>query len=571
MKKIRHISFFYFLLVICLTSCKSQKEVNDSKQIVKNQTIHNPILSGFYPDPSITKAGEDYYIVTSSFSYFPGLPIFHSKDLANWNQIGHAIHRNEQMNFIGQGVSRGLFAPAIEYHDGLFYVICTQVDRLGNFIVTAEHPAGPWSDPYLLPEVSGIDPSLFFDDATGKAWIVYNSEPPNNKPLYSGHRSIKQIEFDLETMKTVGEPEIIVNGGVDLDKEPVWIEAPHLYHINDYYYLMCAEGGTSWNHSEVVFRSQSPTGPFKPWEKNPILTQRHLEKSRKNPIEVAGHADMVQTNGGEWWAVFLAVRPYKFPYFNIGRETFIAPVEWTEDNWPVINPDFEEIQYSYPAPNTAKTTKEQLPLSGNFSYKDEFEDSLHMSWTYLRNPQGNWHTITSKGLEIKTGEETVSDSGNPHFLAKRQQYHNGSTEMALTFHPKENEQAGLLIFQNETHYYFLCKEGNEEKQYITLYKHEGNSKEQLATRTLEQPNEQLRLKLIASGQQLTLQYAEANKAFRTLAEDVDATILSTETAGGFVGVMQGPYATSNHSPTNNKAVFHYFQMTVDEPIFQDKN
>ena len=167
------------------------------------QSFKNPILAGFYPDPSICRAGDDYYIVNSSFAYYPGLPLFHSKDLLNWKQIGYAMDRPEQLNLDGAGVSRGLFAPAISYHNGIFYIVCTEVSKLGNFVITAKDPKGPWSNPVSLPQVNGIDPSLFFDD-NGKAYILFNSIPPNNESMHDGHRTIRMFEFDAENLKVKG-------------------------------------------------------------------------------------------------------------------------------------------------------------------------------------------------------------------------------------------------------------------------------------------------------------------------------------------------------------------------------
>ena len=304
--------------------------------------LKNPIMPGFYPDPSILKVNTDYYLVNSTFSYFPGIPVFHSKDLQNWKQIGNVINRPSQMDFMGEQVSRGLFAPAINYHKGVYYVTCTDIDNGGNFVVTAKNPAGPWSDPVMLPRARGIDPSLFFD-TDDKAYIIYNSDAPDNKPLYSGHRTIRMFEFDFRNLKLIGEEIQLVNGGVDLTKKPVWIEGPHIYKRDGFYYLMAAEGGTSVNHTEVILRSKNVKGPYIPYEKNPILTQRHLDPNRKNPITSAGHADLVEGPDGNTYAVFLAVRPYQADLYNTGRETFIAPVKWI-NGWPVINPDNEEIQ-----------------------------------------------------------------------------------------------------------------------------------------------------------------------------------------------------------------------------------
>ena len=306
-------------------------------------TLVNPILTGFYPDPSVVKAGADYYLVNSTFSYFPGIPVFHSKDLKNWKQIGNVIDRPSQMDFMGERLTRGLFAPAISYYKGTFYVTCTDIDHDGNFVATATNPAGPWSDPVKIPQVRGIDPSIYFDETTDKAYILYNSDAPDRKPLYSGHRTIRMYEFDYKTLKVVGEEKQLVNGGVDLSKKPVWIEAPHILKRNDWYYLYAAEGGTSVNHTEVVFRSKSVWGPYVPYENNPILTQMGLPEDRKDPVTSAGHAQFVEGPDGKTYAIFLAVRPYEGDYYNTGRETFIAPVTW-KDEWPIINPDSKEAR-----------------------------------------------------------------------------------------------------------------------------------------------------------------------------------------------------------------------------------
>ncbi|HMP92368.1 MAG TPA: glycoside hydrolase family 43 protein, partial [Phnomibacter sp.] len=322
----------------------------------------NPILKGFYPDPSIVKVNNDYYLVNSTFSFYPGLPIFHSTDLKNWKQIGNAIERNSQMQFLNQRTTRGLFAPGISYNNGTFYIACTNIDYRGNFVITAKNPAGPWSDPVWLPKVRGIDPSIDFVD--GKAYIIFNSDAPDNKPLYSGHRTIKMYEFDPVKLEVIGEEKILVNGGVDLSKKPVWIEGPHLFKRNGWYYITAAEGGTSVNHSQVVFRSKEVWGPYVPWDKNPILTQRHLPADRKDPITSTGHAQLVDGPDGKTYAVFLACRPYTGDYYNTGRETFIAPVDWV-DEWPVINPGKEEVQYAYTAGFAEQPQKDAPPQSGN--------------------------------------------------------------------------------------------------------------------------------------------------------------------------------------------------------------
>ncbi|HEY0060402.1 MAG TPA: glycoside hydrolase family 43 protein, partial [Flavisolibacter sp.] len=448
-------------------------------QAQKTETYTNPILAGFYPDPSICRAGDDYYIVNSSFAYFPGLPIFHSKDLVSWRQVGHAMDRPEQLPLIGAGVSRGLFAPAISYYKGVFYIVCTLIDRGGNFVITATNPSGPWSNPTYLKEVNGIDPSLFFDETTDKAYIVYNSDPPEGKPLWDGHRSIRMYEFDYRNQKVTGKEKLLVNGGVDTSKKPVWIEGPHIYHINGWYYLMCAEGGTGYNHSEVIFRSKSPEGPFIPWEGNPILTQRHLNPGRKNPVTTTGHADLVQTPDGRWYAVYLGCRPYEGEHYNIGRETFLNPVTWTTDGWPVILKGTEEVRFRYPLPLPGVNKKPVNPFSGNFIFRDDFTaDTLHVRYTFLRTVTDKWYSTTeNKGnLSLQLRPQTVSGKENPSFAGFRQQHHTATVTTRLKFSPAaENEKAGMVIFQNETNYYYLCKSVSAGKPVVQLYQSSGDT------------------------------------------------------------------------------------------------
>lgn len=305
----------------------------------------NPILKGFYPDPSICRVGEDYYLVNSTFSYFPGLPIFHSKDLAHWEQIGNAMDRTAQLNLDGLGISRGLFAPAIRYNIGTFYITCTLIDNGNNFVITTTDLSKGWSDPIWLPEVEGIDPSLFFDD-TNRAYIIYNSDPPNKVSVYDGHRSIKIVEFDVATSKVISSPVIIVNGGSDMSQKPIWIEGPHIFKKDGFYYLIAAEGGTDVNHSEVVFRGKNVLGPYESYSQNPILTQRNLDPNRKDAVTSTGHADFVEDANGNWYVVFLGCRPYGAGFYNTGRETFIAPVSW-ENGWPKINLEGEVVKKNY--------------------------------------------------------------------------------------------------------------------------------------------------------------------------------------------------------------------------------
>ena len=529
------------------------------------ETYRNPILAGFYPDPSICKAGDDYYLVNSSFAYFPGLPIFHSKDLVNWKQIGFALDRAEQLDLEGAGVSRGLFAPTIRFHNGTYYIICTHIDNGGNFIISAKHPAVPWSNPIYLPEVNGIDPSLFFDD--NKAWLIYNSVAPGGKPLYEGHRTIRMINFDIKTMKVSGAESILVNGGSNILKKPVWIEGPHIFKKNNYYYLFCAEGGTFEEHSEVVFRSRKVEGPYIPYDKNPILTQRDLDPARPHPITCAGHADFAETNNGNWYAVFLGCRPYEDDYYNTGRETFMAPVKW-KDGWPIINPGHTTVQYNYPFPLAA--TKTYIPLyGGNYIYKDVFKNNtLEYTWQFLRTPKTKWYSLTPQGLEMKILPETCSGKSNPAFLGHRQEHLNGYAETSLQFSASsEHEKAGMLIFQNEDHYYLLCQSIEDNMPVVQLYKSipgNFNQMELLHTEKLT-ANTPVKLKIEAHGSTYAFYYAD-HFSWHLMKDHVDAKFLSTKVAGGFVGCMYALYASSYGRASENKALFNWFEYKGDDVV-----
>lgn len=532
----------------------------------------NPILTGFYPDPAAVKVGSDYYLVNSTFSYYPGLPIFHSKDLKNWKQIGNVIERPSQMNFIGQRLTRGLFAPGIAYNKGVYYVTCTNIDHRGNFIVTATNPAGPWSDPVWLPKVRGIDPSLYFDETTGKCYIIYNSDAPGNKPQYDGHRTIRMYEFDPATLSVVGEEQILVNGGVDISKKPVWIEGPHIMTRDGWYYLYAAEGGTSVNHSQVVFRSKSVWGPYIPYENNPILTQRDLPADRKNPITSAGHANFVEGPDGNTYAIFLAVRPYSDNFYNTGRETFIAPVQW-KDGWPIVDPAHKELQYGYTVPYAEVKQKDMLPPSGNFGYTMRFEQKLDPSLLFIRSIDSSSFALSkAKGLTLNLKPSTIMEiDAVPSFVGKRQQHINCTAETELSFSATTgNEKAGLMVLQDEKHFYFICKSKDKDQDVVQLYKSnsDGKTMDLLAQAPLANASKPLLLRISAAGPAYSFHFAQTPGSWKLLQDKVDGKFLSTQVAGGFIGCVFGMYATSSGNPSINKASFKWLSYKGNDPMME---
>ena len=511
------------------------------------KTFRNPILSGCYPDPSICRVGEDYYLVTSTFEYFPGLPIFHSRDLVHWNQIGHVLDRPSQLDLDEIRPSGGLYAPTIRHHNGTFYVINTLVDgkrRSGNFIVTATQPQVPWSEPYWLEGADGIDPSLFFDE-DGRCWYV--GTRLNEAGFYTGHTEIYLQELDIESMKLVGDETVLWDGAV---KGVVWAEAPHIYKANEYYYLLIAEGGTAHHHSVTIARSRNITGPYEGNRGNPILTHRHL--GLDYPIVGTGHADLVETQNGEWWAVLLAMRPYGGYYYNLGRETFLVPVRWEED-WPIVSSGTGRVEFEYPAPSLPEYIIDAPHPRDNF---DHIKLAYH--WNFLRTPREDFYSLSEHPgfLRLHLRPQQLSEQSNPSFVGRRQQHIDFTAQTEFEFTPQSNNEcAGLALLQNKD-FYYLFVITRETETVVRLIKRAHGNEETLVTQPVSSGRHVL--KVSTNGQNYNF-YFSANGQWHPLAENIDGRILSTPIAGGFVGAYIGMYASSNGQPGSNHADFAWFE------------
>jgi alpha-N-arabinofuranosidase len=501
----------------------------------------NPILPGYRPDPSFCKVGDTFYLVNSSFAYYPGVPIYKSSDLVHWESLGHVLDRPAQLPLDGVRISEGIFAPTISHHDGTFYMVTTNVSYLGNFYVTAKDPAGPWSDPILLPGVDGIDPSFFFDEATGKAWIVNNGVPPDNNPLYDGHRAIWIQEFDTAKGEPVGPRKIIINGGTDLAKHPVWIEGPHILRHGEWLYLICAEGGTNVEHSQVVFRAKDPLGPWTPWEKNPILTQRDLDPNRPNPVTSSGHADFVDAGDAGWWAVFLACRPYEGDNYITGRETFLLPVTWTDDGWPVILDKGKSIPYVHQRPELPSTAGNFLP-SGNFTFADDFASAtLKDDWLMVRTPRENWISTGADGLALTPRAPNLASSRQPAYLGYRIQHARCTISLDASVPQDARVDTGLALYQSGTHNYFLGIRRDGRNAEVFLEKRAGGSAETLSRKVLTIAQGQT-VRLTANIDGGTCTFLATTGAESVEIAKADASVLTTHAAGGFVGATAGPHA-----------------------------
>lgn len=502
--------------------------------------FRNPILSGYYPDPSLTRVGDEFYLVNSSFTHYPGLPVFRSGDLVNWLQIGNAIDRKGPFDFNGLAVSRGIFAPDISHHDGRYYIVSTCVDCGGNFVITAENPAGPWSDPSWLG-FEGIDPSIYWE---GESAFIVNNGAPEEPPRYEGHRAIWIQAFDWKNLKMTGRRSVLINGGVDISRNPIWIEGPHVFNKDGVYYLTAAEGGTGDQHSQTIFRSEKLWGPYTPADHNPILTQRDLDPGRPDPVTSAGHAKFVELPNGDWWATFLATRPYGPDEYNIGRETFLLPVTWA-DGWPVILPPGAPIPYTLPRPALPEDSRSMPSLSGDFSYVESFDgDRLGPEWVGIRTPvepiyrlQDGTLTLTCKG---GFGDLSIP----PPFIGRRQQHHVATVSVIFSFEPViTGQRAGLAAVQNDTSLMFFGMERFDDGNRLVVSIRDGTLEDTLVAETPLPDIQEMTLTMKARGGAMDFEYTLAGQR-RTLAADVDARLLSTRRAGGFVGTIIGPYCES---------------------------
>ncbi|MFI8929492.1 glycoside hydrolase family 43 protein [Streptomyces sp. NPDC053474] len=476
-------------------------------------TASNPIVPGFHPDPSVCRVGEDYYLACSSFEYFPGVPIFHSRDLVNWRQIGNVLDRPSQLRLSRASSSGGIYAPTLRHHDGRFRLITTNVSEGGNLLVTATDPAGPWSDPVMLPAVPGIDPDLAWDEE-GTCWCTV--------------AGVAQVRLDLETGKALGEPARVWSGTRGA-KAP---EAPHLYRIGAYWYLMIAEGGTERGHAVSIARGPTPSGPFEPNPANPILTHRGVE----HPVQSTGHADLVQGPDDSWWLAFLGTRPGGgTPGWHVlGRETFLAPVEWT-NGWPVVGEVVTDLS-GIPWPLDEPVAE---PV------RDDFDGTaLRPHWISLRDrpeelvttrDRPGWLTLRARGASL--------DADDVVFVGRRQQH---LSCFASALIDATEGEGGLAVRLDEHHHYGIEAVDGEVRVVARI----GPLRTVVASRPVSAGTFELTVRIAEQrprgprGGPDTVSFgvAEPGGAATDLAT-LDGRYLSTEVAGGFTGRVIGMYAT----------------------------
>lgn len=501
--------------------------------------VQNPLLKGFYPDPSICRVDCDYYLVNSTFTYVPGIPIFHSKDLVSWKQLGHVLERKEQLGCLRGGASGGIYAPCIRYHKGMYYVSATNVSDKGNFYVTAEKPEGPWSNPNYLENAPGIDPSLYFEG--DKCWYIGQRTKENGK--YDGDCEIWIRELDLAKRQLTGKTYVVWDGAL---KKSIWTEGPRLYKRGDYYYILTAEGGTEYNHSICVARSRELLGGYEPCPHNPVFTHRHLGRSAK--IQNTGHGDLFDTPDGKWYIVMLGTRPTE-GYAPLGRETLIAEAEWEED-WPIINPgegkirDMQEV-YAGLQEEAAKTVQ---PEANDIRW----EEPLDKRCVFFGFSEREMYQIEKDGrIALRIPPVNMKDKETPAYIGIRVTDKKFSAKTVMECMPKGKQEAGLVyLYDHDNYVRFIvtgdCGEGSAVKVIKTekgreeiLYSGKTSKKEHI-------------LEMALDGLQLCCILDEA-----CAAAGIDIRNLTSEGAGGFTGCTMGIYAGSNHE-TDGKAAYARF-------------
>ena len=540
----------------------------------------NPILSGFYPDPSICRSGDAYWMVNSTFGYFPGLPVWHSTDLLHWEQCGSVLQSNSSFFLGDQNIILGTFAPQISFNpaDGLFYVICTFVGGYGCFYATSTDPAsGLWSDPVPLPDVPGIDPSIFFD-TDGKAYITGTASLAllGEEPLYDGDNGIFLMDFDTRNGCTGSNRRIIARHGLHPESEPQAFEGPHLYHVGSRYYLMCAEGGTELGHSEVVFASDSLEGPYLPCPINPILTQRDIPDAL---LRCTGHADLVQSAAGQWYAVFLAVQSYEGDYtFNTGRQTCLLPVEW-QDGQPVILAPGKRLETAVAMTEEMKTLSGANTIEGFDSYNPGAlwsASGLADFALMIRNPSsgtdscgltlkedfdlrrgstsGPFWTIDRRGrLALRPKPVDIRSQGNPAGIFQRISSTTFTLQTTMDFRPALGADgtctaAGLVCWQNENGNMRFLKTLNAAGQSVMLLEEVAGG---TVTRHFSVPltdreaRGRLTLRLeAATATEYIFSISSDGKNFRRVGTALDGRALTNPALWGFTGAVCGVYATS---------------------------
>ena len=512
----------------------------------------NPILSGFYPDPSVCEANGKFYLACSSFQYFPGVPLFESTDLVNWTQIGHALTRKSQVMLDKVGSSGGVFAPTLRFHEGRFYMVTNNNSTQENFYIYTDNIYGEWSEPVTVDQ-GGIDPSLLFDD--GHVYFISNGQDDQ------GRNCVVQCEIDIATGSklTPGKPIWHGSGGR-------YLESPHMYRIDGSYYLVAAEGGTEYGHMVTYARSDNPWGPFTDYPYNPVLTNRN-----KAPgiIQGIGHGDLIRNTHGDWFILSLGFRQIHEwqPYHHLGREVFLTPVSFREDGWFIAGTD--------------GTTDASYEIPGDFTQIRKrsytFENTpWNLDWVYLRHPHTENYRQESDSLTLRGTDITLDDADSPTFLGIRQKEFEMTVSVDVdlltstdnnTRNNSDNPissgkalscEAGLTLYMDELQHYDICVTKLPDGYRAVLKLNIGGIRHTQTTIPL--PDGKARL--LVEADRLVYHFylvSGTGPDSKTELGTGYTKYLSSEVAGGFTGAMIGLYAIGGC-----EALFTDFECTYHE-------
>lgn len=478
----------------------------------------NPVVRGMYPDPSVCRAGDKYYMVCSTFQYFPAVPLFESSDMINWKQIGHCITRNSQLDLSGANTCSGIFAPTIRYHEGRFYMVTTNATNNRNFYLYTDDIYGEWSEPITV-EQDGIDPSLFFEN--GRTYFISNGYDDA-----TSRSCIRMCEIDIATGRKLSET------------RPLWygtggrfMEAPHLYKFGAYYYILDAEGGTEYGHMVNYARSENMWGPFEPFPGNPVLTNRNLGGYI---LQGAGHGDILEDKDGNWWFMHLGFRQSGqwMTYHHLGRECCLVPVRW-EDGWFYMGDGTCHLEYNLPELDFAP---QQL------SFKKTFESIDKGEWEFIRNYKPENYEFGPDYLKLKGTADTPFAVGLPTFAALRQEEFKESFAVTV----KNNcEEAGITVYMDEKHHYDLYAD-NLGNAHLRL------SIGCLSEEVNDAPFTGDEVRLLIEAEEYGYHFYAISEGTKANLGYADTKYLSSEVAGGFTGVMLGLYAIDK---SGREAVF----------------
>ena len=532
------------------------------------EVFKNPILAGGYPDPSICKVGDTFYLVNSSFEYFPGLPIHKSTDLINWELIGHGLHRESQasstVNLVDVQSNGGIHAPTIRYNKGVYYIISTNVyydaennkTDMVNFIITANNPAGPWSDPIHIEGAPGIDPDLFFDD-NGKVWYVGNQAPEN--PRFDGEGEIWLQELDLNEYSLIGERHLLWRGACG----GVWAEGPHMYKKDGKYYLIIAEGGTSFNHAVMVAMSEKIEGPYISNPRNPILTSRHL--SYDNWVNSTGHGDIVELDDGRYYMVILGIRNEINRGSNMGRETFIAPLSWerepfewkeNKDLWPVVSPISGKVEKEN---EVIFTNSIQI---NSYNFRDDFNSkTLGLKWNFRRLPLENIYSLDKREgfLRIFSNQNIIKERHRAALMGFKQNQTNFEYFTSMNFNPENNKsEAGISIFQKDDNYLNFTVVKKDGNFFIKVSAYNNNKLIFKDEQLIPDYKGKIKLKISSEEGEYKLFYSTRGFRYRLFDKLKNDILLSK----GYTGAHIGLYITSNGEDSNDYVDFDYVDYSV---------